>query len=267
MAQRSDVLSPETSRTHGTHHSKGALAAQILEDVFALYTSPYTLKHVGSVGLEAIGKETSIDPPIMHPRRRVTVMVIGNHSAGKSSFINWYIEEDVQPTSVAVETQGFTLVRSGTEAQDIRGKGAMIDNEHIRAAATRMGGDGPRFIENLSLVVRTSRAKDFARIDLLDTPGLVDGNVTYPFDVNRSIVELATFADLILVFLDPIGQALCTRTMDVVKQLNDRGHHDKMRYFLTKADTVARREDLSKVLVQVTTNLSLRVKNTHGFNV
>lgn len=65
---------------------------------------------------------------------------------------------------------------------------------------------------------------------MLDTPGLVDGCVTYPFDVNRAILELAQLADLILVFLDPIGQALCSRTMDVVKALNDRGYHDKMRY-------------------------------------
>ena len=42
---------------------------------------------------------------------------------------------------------------------------------------------------------------------------------------------------------------------------------DCRRYYLTKADTVARREDLNKVIVQVTQNLSLRVANTHGFDV
>lgn len=158
-----------------------------------------------------------------------------------------------------------------------------MDNEHIAQAANALGQDRERFIENLALVVRTSHAKDFGRIDLLDTPGLVDGMVTYPFNVNRAIVELAKLADLILVFLDPIGQALCSRTseccclpgnqfvrailevwalqqnglrffgaiaVDVVKQLNDGGFHDRMRYYLTKVDTVARREDLNKVLVQ-----------------
>ena len=34
-------------------------------------------------------------------------MLIGNHSAGKSSFINWYIEEHIQRTGVAIETQGI----------------------------------------------------------------------------------------------------------------------------------------------------------------
>ena len=42
----------------------------------------------------------------MAPRKKITVMLIGNHSAGKSSFINWYIEEHIQRTGVAIETQG-----------------------------------------------------------------------------------------------------------------------------------------------------------------
>ena len=43
---------------------------------------------------------------MLAPRKKVTVMIIGNHSAGKSSFINWYIEEHVQRAGVAIETQG-----------------------------------------------------------------------------------------------------------------------------------------------------------------
>lgn len=42
-----------------------------------------------------------------------SVLIIGNHSAGKSSFINWYIGEDIQRTGVAIETRGFTFVTSG----------------------------------------------------------------------------------------------------------------------------------------------------------
>ncbi len=42
---------------------------------------------------------------------------------------------------------------------------------------------------------------------------LVDGNVSYAFDVNRIIAELASSCDLVLVFLDPIvcafRQAVC----------------------------------------------------------
>lgn len=40
-----------------------------------------------------------------------------------------------------------------------------------------------------------------------------------------------------------------------------------MHYFLTKADTVRRRDDLHKVVVQVTQNLAPRLANNHGFQV
>lgn len=66
-------------------------------------------------------------------------------------------------------------------------------------------------------------------MDIIDTPGLVDGDIAYPFDVNRAIVSMAEHADLIFVFLDPMGQALCSRTMKVVKSLNV-DHYDKMKY-------------------------------------
>ena len=48
-------------------------------------------------------------------------MIIGNHSAGKSSFINWYIGESVQTTGVAIETRGFTFVTSGRKRETLKG--------------------------------------------------------------------------------------------------------------------------------------------------
>lgn len=46
-------------------------------------------------------------------------MVIISIIQGKSSFINWYIEESVQRTGVAIETQGFTLVTSGKKRESL----------------------------------------------------------------------------------------------------------------------------------------------------
>jgi len=35
---------------------------------------------------------------------------------------------------------------------------------------------------------------------------LVDGDMSYPFDVNESILWLAELCDMVFVFFDPIGQ-------------------------------------------------------------
>lgn len=43
---------------------------------------------------------------------------------------------------------------------------------------------------------------------------------------------MADHVDLILVFFDPIGQAACKRTMEVVEQLNAGPHIEKILYFM-----------------------------------
>ena len=62
------------------------------------------------------------------------------------------------------------------------------------------------------------------------------------------------------------GQALCDRTMKTIELLN-RDHADKLRYFLSKADTVPNERDRQKVVVQITQNLSSRVRNAHAFEL
>jgi hypothetical protein len=47
----------------------------------------------------------------------------------------------------------------------------------------------------------------------------VDGSLKYPYPVEEVIYFLAETADLILTFFDPMGQALCKRTMTVVEKL------------------------------------------------
>lgn len=50
-------------------------ANAILREVYSLYTARY--------GLEAASAAVGMSPPLLAPRRRVNVMVVGNHSAGK----------------------------------------------------------------------------------------------------------------------------------------------------------------------------------------
>jgi len=79
---------------------------------------------------------------------------------------------------------------------------------------------------------------------------------------------MADHADLVLFFFDPIGQALCKRTMEVVETLNNKPEIlPKLHYYLSKADTVPEQDERSKVLVQITLNLQKRIQNTHSFDL
>ncbi|RLN87395.1 hypothetical protein BBJ28_00001571 [Nothophytophthora sp. Chile5] len=195
--------------------------AEIIRQIHALYTDR-------DVGLCALAQ--SVGLTIHPPRRKVNVLIIGNHSAGKSSFINWYVGDNVQRTGVAIETQGFTIITSGSKKTlaPIKGDSTIMLYPYLQPLQEKFGRP---LLENLQTRVSVSTEHEFPMVDFIDSPGLVDGDIAYPFDVNEAIVSFAAAADLVFVFLDPMGQALCSRTMRVVKLLNAT-HFDKLKCVL-----------------------------------
>ena len=71
-------------------------------------------------------------------------------------------------------------------------------------------------VDYLNTEVSTSKHKKFSLVTFIDSPGLVDGDMKYPFDVNEAIVMLGNMSDLIFVLFDPLGQALCKRTLNIL---------------------------------------------------
>ena len=162
---------------------------------------------------------------------------LGNHSAGKSSFINWYIEEHVQRTGVAIETQGFSFVTSGRRRESLTGNATLHLYPHFKPLQAM-----PGVVDYLSTEISTSKQKKFPLVTFVDSPGLVDGDMCYPFDVNESILWLAELCDMVFVFFDPIGQALCKRTLNVVEKISSK-HPERMRFYLSKADEAGHESD------------------------
>ena len=206
---------------------------------------------------------SKIGLPCIAPRRKINVMIVGNHSAGKSSYINWYVGEHVQSASVAIETQGFTFITSGKKRETLKGHATMQLYSHLHEDLRVFA---PAIYNGLQTEVSTSKEKCFNLITFIDTPGLVDGSFQYPFPVEDAIIAVAKHTDLIYIFFDPIGQALCDRTMNVIKRLNQE-HAGKLRYFLSKADTVPNERDRQKVVVQITQNLASHISNAHAFEL
>lgn len=112
-------------------------------------------------------------------------------------------------------------------------------------------------LDFLSTEISTSKQKKFSLVTFVDTPGLVDGDMHYPFDVNEAILWLGNMADLIFTFFDPIGQALCKRTLNLVERLNS-AHAEKMRFYLSKADDAGNESDRQRVMMQIVQELCKR---------
>jgi len=226
---------------------------RILRDCHNLYTDPKD-------GLVHIAKDVGID--LLAPRKKINIVLIGNHSAGKSSFINWYIEETVQRTGVAIETQGFTLVTSGKKRESLLGNATVHLYPQLKALTEIHGS-----LDYVSTEISTSKQKNFNLVNFIDTPGLVDGDMKYPFDVNNAILWFGDIADLIFVYFDPIGQALCKRTLNIVEKLNEN-HGNKIHFYLSKADEAGSDTDRQKVLMQIVQELCKRPGlNKAGFEM
>lgn len=229
------------------------LNERILKECHTLYTDPDN-------GLIQIAKTVGLN--LLAPRKKISVLLIGNHSAGKSSFINWYIEEHVQKTGVAIETQGFTFVTSGRKRESLTGNATLHLYPHFEPLRCIEG-----VVDYLVTEISTSKQKMFSLVTFVDTPGLVDGDMKYPFDVNKAILWLGDIADLVFVFFDPMGQALCKRTLTLVELLSER-HADRMRFYLSKADEAGNEADRQRVMMQIVQELCKRPGlNRTGFDM
>jgi GTPase SAR1 family protein len=226
---------------------------KILKECHRLYTEE-------DKGLIPIAASVGIE--LLAPRKKITIMLMGNHSAGKSSFVNWYVEEHIQKTGVAIETQGFTIVTSGKKRESLLGNATFHLFSHLKPLQELEGVP-----DYLTTEISTSKQKKFGLVMFVDTPGLVDGDMAYPFDVNQSIEYLGSLCDLIFVFFDPIGQALCKRTLNIVENLNNNAS-DRIKFYLSKADTAGSESDRQRVLMQITQELCKRPGlNKCGFDM
>uniref|UniRef100_A0AAY4BLS1 Dynamin N-terminal domain-containing protein n=1 Tax=Denticeps clupeoides TaxID=299321 RepID=A0AAY4BLS1_9TELE len=189
---------------------------------------------------------------LLPPQKKIIVMIMGNHSAGKSSFINWYVEEHIQKTGVAIETQGFTFITSGRRRESLTGNATLHLYPHFRPPLEFKGVS-----DYLSAEISTSKQKKFNLVTFVDTPGLVDGDMIYPFDVNSAITWFGEQADLIFVFFDPMGQALCKRTLNIVEKLSEKCG-DKLLFYLSKADEAGNETDRQRVMMQIVQELCRR---------
>jgi len=247
-------------KSRGSTNSANTLEAatttlneRILKECHTLYADP---EH----GLISIAEDLGLK--LLAPRKKITIMLIGNHSAGKSSFINWYIEEHVQRTGVAIETQGFSFVTSGRRRESLTGNATLHLYPHFKPLQAM-----PGVVDYLSTEISTSKQKKFPLVTFVDSPGLVDGDMCYPFDVNEAILWLAELTDMVFVFFDPIGQALCKRTLNIVEKISEK-HAERMRFYLSKADEAGHESDRQRVMMQIVQELCKRPGlNRTGFDM
>jgi ribosome biogenesis GTPase A len=97
------------------------------------------------------------------------VFLLGNHSSGKSTFINYVMGRDIQSVGVAPTDDSFSIICSGPQDMDQDGH-AVVGDPDFGFGGLRPYGT--TLLNHLNLKVRANIAVD--NIMLVDSPGMID---------------------------------------------------------------------------------------------
>jgi EH domain-containing protein 1 len=185
------------------------------------------------------------------------VLVIGNYSSGKSTFINELLDMPVQRTGQAPTDDSFTILTcpaEGESEEEIPG-GTIVSDERLPFAPLRPFGE--RLFSHLRMKkVKSPILENFA---IIDTPGMLD-SVTEKdrgYDYLGVVGELARMADLIILMFDPHKAGTIKETYQAIRStLPGSTGEDRVLYVLNRIDECDNVPDLVRAYGTLCWNLS-----------
>ena len=222
-----------------------ALERQV-QDVYDISLSPLANKFTFRLG---VAKSDAIGLP--------TVLLLGNHSSGKSSLINYLFGKDIQKTGVAPVDDGFTLIMHGEEETDLDGKAVVT---HPKLPYRALEQFGPTFVSRLKLKQRHSDI--LKSLVLIDSPGMIDAanpSRTRGYDFTAVVRHFAENADLIVFFFDPDKPGTTGESLSVFTQALSGVAH-KLLIVMNKVDLFPNIRDFARAYGALCWNLAHVIK-------
>jgi hypothetical protein len=228
--------------------------SQIIEDCLKLRESVQAFNDKVKGPLEKNSQQNTILP---------FVFLLGNHSSGKSSFVNYVCQRKIQTAGVAPTDDNFTIIMPGPADKDRDGPGLVGDPD---MGFNGLRPFGPQLIHHTQLKVRSNLAiKNFM---IVDSPGMIDspmvrdlnGNIRHAvmdrgFDFEGVCRWYAERADVILLFFDPDKPGTTGETLQILTN-SLMGLDHKLHILLNKADQFRKIHDFARAYGSLCWNLS-----------
>ena len=186
------------------------------------------------------------------------VLIIGNYSSGKSTFINEILGSQIQRTGQAPTDDSFTIL-AAPEPNEPEGEtpgSTAVNDERLPFAPLRRFGESLISHMRLKKVKNTPILQDLA---IIDTPGMVD-SVTEKdrgYDYLGVVGELAKLADLIILMFDPHKAGTIKETYQAIRStLPGSTGEDRVIYVLNRIDECESMSDLLRSYGTLCWNLS-----------
>ena len=164
------------------------------------------------------------------------VLLVGQYSTGKTSFIRYLLEKDFPGIRIGPEptTDRFMAIMHGPHEQVIPGNALAVDPKRQFRAMQMFGNSFLSKFEGSSLPNPVLES-----ITLIDTPGILSGEkqrLHRGYDFEGAIAWFADRADMIILLFDAHKLDISDefrRVIDVVKK-----NQEKIRIVLNKADMI-----------------------------
>ncbi|TVR08476.1 MAG: GTPase [Planctomycetota bacterium] len=182
-----------------------------------------------------------------------TILMLGNHSSGKSSMINHLLGKGVQRTGIAPTDDAFTVLFYSEEERNLEGR-TLITRQDMPFAD--LAQYGPGLGEHLR--GKGLPANLLQHVRLIDSPGMIDsGNsqAKRPYDFPQVVKYFAAQADLVLLFFDPEKPGTTGETIAILTEALTGIDH-KLRIVMNKMDLFEGMRDFARTYGALCWNLS-----------
>jgi len=199
--------------------------------------------------------------PLVTVGGKPSVILLGNHSSGKSTFVNNLLgDPPVQNTGVAPTDDCFTVLLYGETEREFRGPAAVGQLPSEFAGLERLG---PNFLQHLQVKFRDREYLKGA--NLIDSPGMIDtaeGSSKRAYDFTAAVRGFSEIADLVFFLFDPEKPGTTGETVSVLSRCMT-GLEFKLRVLLNKSDTFDSTYDFARAYGTLCWNLArvLRTKD------
>jgi len=168
------------------------------------------------------------------------VMLVGQYSVGKTSFIRYLLGRDFPGQRIGPEptTDRFTVLLNGPEERTIPGNALSVHPDLPFRGLERFGVSFLSRFEGSQVPSSVLRS-----ITLIDTPGILSGEkqrANRGYDFTKVVGWFAERADLIILLFDAHKLDISDELKNAIDVL--KGHEDKVRCILNKADQIDRQQ-------------------------
>ncbi|MCC5833595.1 MAG: dynamin family protein [Opitutales bacterium] len=171
------------------------------------------------------------------------VLIVGNHSSGKSTFLNHILGEAIQRTGMAPTDDSFTILRHGEKREDRDGN-AIVTNPELPFSSLKQFGQD--FLSHFRMrLLPMPILKD---VTLVDTPGMIDAadpNAGRGYDFEAAVRWFANRADVVLIFFDPDRPGTTAESLTVLTR-SLKGMDHKVMVVMNKMDQFRSMRDFAR---------------------